>query len=679
MSRFSRMTLCAGGVVLLPVFLATTQARSATYELHADDNGGHGSYWMKRYAAGVNSWGIVGDHTPRSDYIWFNSFPWASGTYHVWLGAVTEPDGNSRCRLFIGGTQVMEIRYPFSTGSLDGSSSYLKVQDLDFGEHQITNGDEIKLWGESVYPCGPDHGQYTRWYKLKFVSAGGAVDPTVITAPVGGTTLVMGQSYTLAGTGEGTLTWSYDANSDGLGETTIGTGSSVSFPIPTGITGAMTITISLDGDGGKVSETYDVREPGGGNNPPSVNLTASPNSGAAPLAVNFDSGSSDPDGDALTNKWDWDYDGSSFTVDGDTGASETASHTYDNAGTYTAAVRVSDGTDTVIDTVTITVTGSGSVTIVIECEDMNLADYFVQDDYISVDYASGKTTGTATASFPGETGRYRMEVVIVKENDGQPTVEVYVGGAPVSTIDYPLGAASRDPETVDLGEVDITSGAEIKLVGTMNDPDAAARVDKIIFTPVGGVSITVLSPNGGEIWYVGTTPHIKWTATDVDNVEIFYSTDGGVGWGLVAPSVRIWDSSWGDYPWTVPDQVSDQCLIVVQVYAGGGDFMDTSDGTFEIRAVTDIDGDGMDDGWEVDTFGDTTRADATTDYDGDRLTDYQEFMQGTDPLVPDGDDEGGTGFGCGTAGAALAVLALALLFLRLRRERPGREASRGDA
>lgn len=192
-------------------------------------------------------------------------------------------------------------------------------------------------------------------------------------------------------------------------------------------------------------------------------------------------------------------------------------------------------------------------------------------------------------------------------------------------------------------------------------------------------SISLIRPNGGEVWCVGTTPHIKWTATDVDNVEIFYSTDGGVGWGLVAPSVRIWDSSWGDYPWTVPDQVSDQCLIVVQVYAGGGDFMDTSDGTFEIRAVTDIDGDGMDDGWEVDTFGDTTRADATTDYDGDRLTDYQEFMQGTDPLVPDGDDEGGTGFGCGTAGAALAVLALALLFLRLRRERPGREASRGDA
>jgi hypothetical protein len=190
----------------------------------------------------------------------------------------------------------------------------------------------------------------------------------------------------------------------------------------------------------------------------------------------------------------------------------------------------------------------------------------------------------------------------------------------------------------------------------------------------------VRSPNGGEIWYVGTTPHIKWTATDVDNVEIFYSTDGGVGWNMVAASVRIWDSSWGDYPWTVPDQVSDQCLIVVQKYAGGGDFMDTSDGTFEIRAVTDTDGDGMDDGWETDHFGGLGQG-QDDDFDGDGTTDYDEFMAATDPTVRDGGGAGAVarGLGCGTAGAALAVLGLALLSLRFRHERPSREASRVDA
>lgn len=35
--------------------------------------------------------------------------------------------------------------------------------------------------------------------------------------PADGADLVEGRTYTLTGTGSGTLTWSYDAESDGLG------------------------------------------------------------------------------------------------------------------------------------------------------------------------------------------------------------------------------------------------------------------------------------------------------------------------------------------------------------------------------------------------------------------------------------------------------------------------------
>ena len=146
-------------------------------------------------------------------------------------------------------------------------------------------------------------------------------------------------------------------------------------------------------------------------------------------------------------------------------------------------------------------------------------------------------------------------------------------------------------------------------------------------------SISLIRPNGGEVWCVGTTPHIKWTATDVDNVRILYSTDGGVGWDMVAPSVRVSNSSWGDYPWVIPDTPSTECLIHVSAYIGG-EFPTQSAEVFEIRSVTDIDADGMDDDWETLNFGHLFQ-DGTTDSDGDGMTDYEEFMAGTDPLLAD--------------------------------------------
>ena len=92
---------------------------------------------------------------------------------------------------------------------------------------------------------------------------------------------------------------------------------------------------------------------GGGNQPPLAQASANPLSGAPPLIVAFSSaGSMDPEGAALTYSW----------VFGD-GASSTAanpSHTYQAAGTYTARLTVSDGTNsTQSGSVNISVTSNG--------------------------------------------------------------------------------------------------------------------------------------------------------------------------------------------------------------------------------------------------------------------------------------------------------------------------------
>jgi len=50
-------------------------------------------------------------------------------------------------------------------------------------------------------------------------------------------------------------------------------------------------------------------------------------------------------------------------------------------------------------------------------------------------------------------------------------------------------------------------------------------------------------------------------------------------------------------------------------------------------AIVDTDGDGMDDGWEIQYFG-TLARDGSSDFDGDGASDLNEFLTGTDPTDP---------------------------------------------
>ena len=72
-----------------------------------------------------------------------------------------------------------------------------------------------------------------------------------------------------------------------------------------------------------------------GNTAPTASASASPLSGIAPLVVRFSSaGSSDPDGDALTYRWNF--------GDGSISTAANPSHTYNAAGNYVASVTVRD-------------------------------------------------------------------------------------------------------------------------------------------------------------------------------------------------------------------------------------------------------------------------------------------------------------------------------------------------
>jgi PKD repeat protein len=74
------------------------------------------------------------------------------------------------------------------------------------------------------------------------------------------------------------------------------------------------------------------------NQPPTARIAASATTGSAPLTVAFDgTGSTDPEGGALTYSWDLDGNGTFGDATG-----STASYTYTADGTYTPSLRVTD-------------------------------------------------------------------------------------------------------------------------------------------------------------------------------------------------------------------------------------------------------------------------------------------------------------------------------------------------
>lgn len=89
-----------------------------------------------------------------------------------------------------------------------------------------------------------------------------------------------------------------------------------------------------------------------GNTLPTVDFTADRLEGAAPLVVSFTTTAADPDGDSLRYALDF-GDGQSLDT-------QNATHTYRQAGSYTASVTVDDGQGGIVsDALTIEVTGSG--------------------------------------------------------------------------------------------------------------------------------------------------------------------------------------------------------------------------------------------------------------------------------------------------------------------------------
>jgi len=76
--------------------------------------------------------------------------------------------------------------------------------------------------------------------------------------------------------------------------------------------------------------------------------------------------------------------------------------------------------------------------------------------------------------------------------------------------------------------------------------------------PYSNESLSLASPIGGEFFVEGDVTKITWDDTSISDIKIEYSVNNGSDWSDIAGSVS---ASTGSYDWTIPNEISDQCLV----------------------------------------------------------------------------------------------------------------------
>jgi hypothetical protein len=114
--------------------------------------------------------------------------------------------------------------------------------------------------------------------------------------------------------------------------------------------------------------------------------------------------------------------------------------------------------------------------------------------------------------------------------------------------------------------------------------DISDTTFRITYRDNQGPLVDIIIPDGGEIWSVGSTRYIFWTANDtsgVDSVSLQYSINAGANWRVIFPFTH---NNPGFYSWAVPDAPSRQAMVRAVCMDGHGNLgYGSSQATFTIR------------------------------------------------------------------------------------------------
>jgi hypothetical protein len=97
-------------------------------------------------------------------------------------------------------------------------------------------------------------------------------------------------------------------------------------------------------------------------------------------------------------------------------------------------------------------------------------------------------------------------------------------------------------------------------------------------TPFKICSLSIISPNGGEVFNTGSIHQVQWSSSQIALLKLEYSTDSGSNWTVISSSIN------GEahvYNWTIPFVSSGEYLLRASDASNSG-INDVSDAVFEV-------------------------------------------------------------------------------------------------
>ena len=216
----------------------------------------------------------------------------------------------------------------------------------------------------------------------------------------------------------------------------------------------------------------------GGNQPPTAVAEASPTDTTAGTEVTFDaSGSTDPDDDAGSLTYDWEFG------DGNSGSGETTNHTYGSAGEYTAELSVSDGESAKTDEVTVSIRKPTPDSVAITYRPLDTDGNVLEDAEVTDGDVFG--TGEFTHSVPYSTNTRKVTAERAGYEDGSSiytpkrsqTVEIELSE---KTAEVTVKAQGLETETRLSSQLELSADGETITEGVSPlTTEVSVRVDEL--------------------------------------------------------------------------------------------------------------------------------------------------------------------------------------------------------
>jgi hypothetical protein len=182
---------------------------------------------------------------------------------------------------------------------------------------------------------------------------------------------------------------------------------------------------------------------------------------------------------------------------------------------------------------------------------------------------------------PGVTLRLKLVALSALTMVASAESELFTVLPAIEPVDHP-----DHPQIENVGHTPTTEGAAISSAGPKTEPKDAlpatpSPVEPALPLPGPAPSITLLTPNGGEVLLIGAPVMVKWSSMrQADKYSLMFRAAPDKSW---KPLVENLDGSQTEWSWMVKERAAKECYVrVIAIYAGH-ELYDECDNSFAIQ------------------------------------------------------------------------------------------------